>query len=564
MKAKILCTALSLLYVAWIALSPAAAQVQSVQAEHHDVSRPLRELVQRAQAAAAHAVPRGPHATPLNRLPLPQAELKPDTALQTIANIKQRAALMMGFQGIGMGLGSFEPEKVPPDTTGAIGATQFVEWVNVDLAVFDKTSGAALMGPVPGNTLFAGFGGACETSNDGDPIVIYDKDAGRWVLSQFTAEAPFLECVAVSTTSDATGSYNRYAFAMGPYFADYPKMGVWPDGYYFSFNMFDPKPKGPLLGGRACVFERSAMLTGEPAEQECFDSSETAGMVPSDWDGATAPPAGSPNYFVQFGSDRGTNVLRIYQLHADFVTPANATFSAPVKVPVSSFIPACQETEPGPIGRNGGDEAPDANGQGCIPQRGTKQKLDELSDRLMYRAAYRNFGDHESLVATHTVSRVVKRTNRITVRGASIRWYELRTLSSKPTVFQAGTFGPDRKWRWMPSIGMDRAGDIAVGYSTSGRGMFPGIRFTGRRPSDRSGMMRAERVILAGKGSQTGCGRDVPKEKCPGNRWGDYSALSIDPADDCTFWYATEYSPKTGGPGSWSTWIASFKFPNCP
>src|SRR5262249_23698737 len=162
---------------------------------------------------------------------------------------------------------------------------------------------------------------------------------------------------------------------------------------------------------------------------------------------------------VQFGSDGGTNVLRIYPLHADFVTPANATFAAPVEVPVSSFIPACQETEPNPIEPNGGDD-PDTVGRGCIPQKGTKQKLDEVAVLLMYRAAYRNFGDHESLVATHTVARVVKGTNRIIVNGASIRWYELRNLSSVPTVFQQGTFGPDRKWRWMPSIGMDRAGDI--------------------------------------------------------------------------------------------------------
>src|SRR5262249_2127813 len=156
-----------------------------------------------------------------------------------------------------------------------------------------------------------------------------------------------------------------------------PKMGVWPDGYYFAFNLFPPKG-GKALGGRACVFERSAMLKGEPANQECFDSSETFGMVPSDWDGVIPPPAGAPNHFVQLGSDGGSNVLRIYPLHADFLTPANATFAAPVEVPVSSFIPACQETEPNPIEPNGGDD-PDTVGRGCIPQKGTKQKLDEIS-----------------------------------------------------------------------------------------------------------------------------------------------------------------------------------------
>ncbi|MGO9454926.1 MAG: hypothetical protein ACLQDV_28350 [Candidatus Binataceae bacterium] len=543
---------LSVVLAAPICALAANAQVQVSQAVQFDVSPPLSELAQRAQtdtAAAGQATTAPPRVIPLNRLPVAQAPVKGDPALQSSANIAQRAQVLAGFQGVGVGLGSFKPRFTPPDTTGAAGATQFVEWVNVNLAVFDKSTGAVEMGPVPGNTLFAGFGGGCETQNDGDPIVEYDKAAGRWVLSQFTSEPPFLECVAVSTTSDATGTYNRYAFPMGANFADYPHVGVWPDGYYFSFNMFAPND-GPLLGGRACVFERSAMLAGQPAEQECFDSATTFGMVPSDWDGATAPPSGAPNYFVQFGSSGGTNLLNVYTLHADFVTPSNATFSAPTQLPVSSFIPACQETEPGPIANGGGD--PDSNGKGCIPQKGISQKLDELSDRMMYRAAYRNFGDHESLVATHTVSRVVRGTNRIVVNGASIRWYELRGLSTTPTVFQQGTFGPDPKWRWMPSIGMDTAGDIAVGYSVSSPNMNPGIRFTGRTPSDPSGKMEAEKVILRAKGSQTSV-----------DRWGDYSALSIDPADDCTFWYTTEYMEQTAGNASWSTWIASFKFPSC-
>ncbi|MGO9604109.1 MAG: hypothetical protein ACLQAT_12045 [Candidatus Binataceae bacterium] len=397
----------------------ANAQVQVSQAVQFDVSPPLSELAQRAQADAAAS---GQETTilarvaTLNRLPVSQSAVRGDPALQSSANIAQRAQISGGFQGVGVGLGSFKPTFTPPDTTGAAGATQFVEWVNVDLSVFNKSTGAVEVGPVPGNTLFAGFGGGCETQNDGDPIVEYDKAAGRWVLSQFTSEPPFLECVAVSTTSDATGTYNRYAFAMGSNFADYPHVGVWPDGYYFSFNMFGPD-SGPLLGGRACVFDRSAMLAGQPAEQECFDSASTFGMVPSDWDGATAPPTGSPNYFVQFGSSGGSNLLNVYKLHADFTTPGNATFSAPVQLPVASFIPACVETEPGPIAGGGGGD-PDSNGQGCIPQKGTSQKLDELSDRMMYRAAYRNFGDHESLVATHTVSRSprAQTASRLTAR----------------------------------------------------------------------------------------------------------------------------------------------------
>jgi hypothetical protein len=205
--------------------------------------------------------------------------------------------------------------------------------------VFNKNGGALVMGPVPGNTLFAGFGGACQTQNDGDPIVMYDKAAGRWVLSQFTSTAPFLECVAVSTTSDATGTYNRYAFAMGPNFADYPHLGVWPDGYYFSFNVFQPPEPFLLLGGRACGFQRSAMLTGGPATQICFDSSETFGMVPSDWNGATAPPAGSPNHFVQFGANGGTNVARQASPFHPLVSWCPGDWSFPLRKPHFTHSP---------------------------------------------------------------------------------------------------------------------------------------------------------------------------------------------------------------------------------
>ena len=536
-------------FVLMLAWSIAArAQVQVSEAVQFDVSPPLSELVQRVgeQANVAGPATAAPRVVPLHRLPAPQAEgVTRDEALQSSAGAAQQATPAIAFQGVGLGLGSFLPSSTPPDTSGAAGATQFVQWVNNSLAVFDKTSGAVVLGPVAGNTIFNGFGGPCQTRNDGDPIVEYDKAAGRWVLSQFTAAAPYLECIAVSTTSDATGSYYRYAFNMGPNFADYPHMGVWPDGYYFSFNMFAPG-NGPSIGGRACAFDRAAMLAGNnTAQQQCFDSQNIFGMVPSDWDGSTAPPLGSPNYFVQFGASGSASVLNVYKLHADFTTPGNASFTGPLQLQVAAFLPACREEEAGPIA-GGTDES----GKGCVPQKGVRQKLDELSDRMMYRAAYRNLGDHEALVATHTVARIVKSNGK--TQGAAIRWYELRNLSTTPTVFQQGSFGPDSHWRWMPSIGMDKGGDIAVGYSLSGEGLHPGIAFTARTPNDPSGEMESEAIILRDKGSQEGL-----------DRWGDYSAMSIDPADDCTFWYTTEYIERTGAAPNWSTWIASFKFPGC-
>ncbi len=514
----------------------AAAQTVSVTTDiQHDVSPPLRTMVEAYRSEA----PRPARIMPLHRLPLPSGGLEQDGALQSGPTTSLDAPIIMNFDGLGVNTSGFKPASTPPDTTGAVGATQYVQWVNTSLTVFNKSTGAMVMSQVDGNALWLGFGGGCEARNDGDPIAQYDKVAGRWVLSQFTDASPYLECVAVSTTSDATGTYYRYAFAMGSNFADYPHMGVWPDGYYFSFNMFNGNT---LLGGRACAFNRSAMLTGATATSECFDDPKLFGAVPSDWDGATAPPTGSSNYFITYGS----NLLNIWSLHADFTTPANARLTGPAALSVDSFTPACKEVEPKPIKHH--DTDPD-DSPGCVPQSGVSMKLDEISDRMMYRAAYRNFGDHEALVATHTVARAIKGKKAI---GAALRWYEIRALSTTPAVYQQGTYAPDTKWRWMGSIGMDSAGNIGIGYSLSGAGLHPNVAYTGRTPDDLAGTMESEEIIMDGGGSQRGT-----------ERWGDYSALSIDPSDDCTFWYTTEYIPETAKAASWQTRIASFKFSNC-
>jgi len=436
----------------------------------------------------------------------------------------------LGFNGVGDGFvgpqGTFTVNAAPPDTNGAAGASQYVQWVNTSFAVFNKGIGAVVYGPAAGNTLWTGFGAPCEITNDGDVIAQYDKAAGRWVMSQlsYSLAPPYYLCVAVSTTSDATGTYNRYAFSYSN-LNDYPKLGVWPDGYYTSYNMFKPVKIGPFLsykfvGASVCAFDRSAMLSGTAATQQCFQlSSSFGGLLPSDLDGSTAPPAGSPNYFLNFGS----NSLNLWKFHLDWVTSSNTTLTGPTNIPVAGFSEAC-------------------NGGTCIPQAGTSQQLDSLGDRLMYRLAYRNFGDHEALVVNHSVA-----------AGSSVgvRWYELRSPAT-PAVYQQGTYAPDSNFRWMGSIGMDNVGNIAVGYSVSSSSMNPAIRYTGRVPSDPSGTMEGETSIIEGTGSQT---QNL-------NRWGDYSSMSIDPVDDCTFWYTTEYL-KANGTFNWSTRIASFKFPSC-
>jgi hypothetical protein len=512
----------------------------------HGVSMPLREIA--GIISEAQQTEQAPGLA-LGRVPITPGAASADPVVQRKAIAPFGGVIGMSFNGVGVGLGDFVPQYYPPDTTGAAGATQYVEWVNTSFAVFNKATGKVLLGPLPGNSLFYGFGGPCEFNNDGDPVVEYDKAAQRWVLSQFAiyGQGGFRECIAVSKTSDATGQYNLYAFRAGTNlleFADYPRMGVWPNGYYFSFNVFDLSTN-QFLVGRACAFDRIAMLNGRGANEICFSASNTGGMVPSDLDGQTPPPAGSPNYFVKLG----VNALNIYSFYANFTNLFNSSFTGPVTVPVAPFLTPCVDNAPIGDAAVAGVKQP-----GCVPQKNSHVKLDALGDRLMYRGAYRNFGDHESLILLHTVA--PRRSGNQPV-GAALRWYELRNLSTGPTLYQQGTYAPNQQWRWMGSAGTDAAGDIAIGYSVSGPGIVPGIRITGRRPTDPLGKLEDEQDVIKGNAPQLGKIADLAY------RWGDYTPMSVDPNDDCTFWYANEYITKRQPAPYWSTRIVSFKFPEC-
>jgi hypothetical protein len=495
---------------------------------HNDVSPAVRDLPKLDPSALTGIVR---EAEPARRIPLPpglKPASEPDPVLQqTVPHGSPFSATStlaptagLGFDGVGNGFPGFTVGAAPPDTNGAVGSTQYVQWVNSSFAVFNKSTGAIVAGPTAGNALWSGFGGGCQTNNDGDPTVLYDKLANRWVFAQFSVSTtPFLQCVAVSTTSDATGTFNRYSFSYSG-FDDYPKMGVWPDGYYETFNMFNSSGSA-FVGADLCAYNRTAMLNGQPATQVCFQQgSSIGGVLPADLDGTTPPPSGSPNYMVFFGS----NNLNLFKFHVDFTTPSNSTLTGPTAIPVAAFTALC-------------------NGGTCVPQSGTSNTLDSLADRLMYRLAYRNLGTKEALVVNHSV-----------VAGSSggVRWYEIDNPGGTPTVAQQSTFAPDSKYRWMGSIAMDHNGDMAMGYSVSSSTTFPSIAFTGRLASDPASTMQAESTIINGGGSQTGTL----------SRWGDYSAITVDPVDDCTFWYTTEYL-KSSGTFNWSTRIANFKFSGC-
>lgn len=497
-------------------------------AERFDISPPLR-TIQPILVLKPKDKAKDDRGTPG---PINNTQHDPDPAVQTSAgrgvfsqDIPPTGA---NFNGMTNTLG-----LAPPDPNGDIGPNHYVQMVNLRFQIFNR-SGGSLYGPANINTLFTGFGGPCETENAGDPVVLYDQLANRWLLSQFTdSAAPFFNCVAISTTGDPTGSYYRYAFS-APSFPDYPKYGIWPDGYYLN-----TRESGIGVLGMFAL-EREQMIVGNPLARSIrFTVTQTGtgpnGLLPSDMDGNIPPPAGSPNYFVgsqdnNFGA--ASDALLLYKFHADWVNTANSTLTGPTLIPTAPFDSVFPCT---PTARD------------CIPQPGTTVKIDILSyrQRPTFRLAYRNFGTHESLVTSQSVE--------AQTGIAGMRWYELRSPNTAPTIFQQGTYSPDSVHRWMGSIAMDRQGNMGLGYSVSdGTSVFPGIRYTGRLVSDPLGTMpQGEAVLVAGGGSQTGT-----------TRWGDYSSMSVDPLDDCTFWYTNQYYSVTSST-TWNTRVGSFKFPGC-
>jgi len=487
----------------------------------HDVSPPLRDIAPIVPVYEKRPI-QPEHDLPEVKTP----KLDRDPVLQTIMGKLAIPTPIVSFEGLYNYWGG-----IPPDTVGDVGPNHYVQQVNVGFQIFNKNTGASLYGPANFNTLFRGFGGPCETRNDGDPITLYDQLADRWFLLQFISAAPYGQCIAISTTGDPTGSYYRYQFAPGVpnTFDDYPHVGVWPDGYYMSTNQFANGAQ--FAGAGFFAFEREKMLRGQQADMIAFNRPPPAGgFLSSDLDGYNPPPADSPNYFL--GPVRTTaNQYQMYKFDVITWDPPAAALEGPILIAAQPWDEdICTTTR-----------------EQCIPQPPPGTTLEAIADRFMHRLAYRNFGTHESLVSNHTVDAGSSR--------AGIRWFEIRGASTiTPTIFQQGTFAPlDGNHRWMGSLSMDGAGNMALGYSVSSLTLFPSIRYTGRLAGDPLGQMtQGEGSIIEGGGSQT--------ETIAG-RWGDYSSMNID-VDDCTFWYTQEYYSHTGL-RNWRTRIGSFKLPGC-
>jgi len=449
--------------------------------------------------------------------------------------------------------------------------------INLVFGVYSKT-GTLLLGPVDTGTLWAGFAVPDCTDPSGDPIVVYDQFADRWLLSQFTTRglnpatptAPFYNCVAISQTGDPTGAYYRYAFITqadpdgGYFFPDYPKYGVWKDSYVMTTRDFGFDDG---YGISVYALEKNKMVNGQAkarAVQFFLDGNDPAilplvgdGLLPADVDGKTKPKTDAPAPIVGTQDDGGGygatfDAVNIFELNVQWNSKPTASFSLAAQLPVASFdsIFPCAPTS-----------------RDCLPQPGITnpaQFLDILSyrQRPTYRLAYRNFGTYESFVTNQSVEAAPG--------VAGVRWYEIRRINGAYSVYQQGTYAPgDGVHRWMGSVAQDKKGNIAVGYSVvNGTNVYPGIRYTGRMAGDPLGQMTlGEGIIINGSGVQT----------TTNSRWGDYTSLNVDPVDDCTFWYVNEYYaisglplplpppplPPPGTTAPWQTRIASFQLPGC-
>lgn len=462
-----------------------------------------------------------------------------DTVVQANAPVGLSGSVGQGFDGVPNVNG-----VLPPDPTGAIGPNHYVQAVNLSFAIYNRT-GTVLYGPVNTNTIWNGFSGPCQSSNDGDPIVLYDRVADRFLISQFALPnypaGPFYECIAVSATSDpVSGGWHRYAFLVSnTKMNDYPKLSVWPDGYYMTVNQFAQSTLN-WAGAGVAAFERSKMLLGQAARMIYFDlysvNSNLGGMLPSDWDGGAAnqPPANAPNIVAEIDDNAwgySPDQIWLWQFHADWANPGSSSFTQIGTLPTAAF-----------------DTNMCGYARACIPQPGTAAKLDSLSDRLMFRMPYRNYGTHQSLLLNHTVD-----SNG--ADRAGIRWYELRNSGSGWGIYQQGTHAPaDGQHRWLGSIAANDNGDIALAYSVSGSSVNPSLRFTSRTAADPLGQMtQPETSIVAGSGYQTHTAA----------RWGDYAQLTPDPTDPTALWFTGEYTNSVSSAG-WRTRIAKLLLTNAP
>jgi hypothetical protein len=563
------------------------------QAVRSDVSRPLV----RSESFAANVAEEAGAALVQPQRSKAKTRTSSAKATEAGAAIEQRsqgprpsAQLVESFDGLGFGFEGPQGKanvRNPSDNSLAVGPDHIFQTVNTRVAIYTKKgrrfreTGKVLYGPVVNNAVFAGFGGQCETRNNGDTVVRYDQLAGRWLIvmpifgrgpvrpdqpepgkdgqpaqtsprgrpgqpgppfqlgppaepnppnpnraTPATAgQGPFSMCYAVSLTSDPLGQYYRYEF-LRPFFPDYPRPAIWPDGYYLPTSTSDD-----LIQKHACVVERNKMLKGLPATEQCFVIDGVNFLNNADIDGTGLPPRGAPNIMMAAGGAQLKNILfdnviLVWKFHVDWQNPANTELVGPTKIFVAPYQYLC-----------GGQLT------NCVPQPGTGSRLDSQGDKIMARLVYRKVNGHESIVAVHSIN--------TEARGGGVRWYEFRLDKHRdPLLYQQGTYAPDNFYRWMASPAMDRKGNLGIGYSFGGTPNFPGQRFAGRLANDPLGQLTLRETILVE-------GESVQKVM----RWQDYTQTAMDPSDDCTIWYVGDYLKKDQA--NYSSRIGAFRMPGC-
>jgi len=424
----------------------------------------------------------------------------------------------------------------PADTTGTVGKNHYIQSINGSagsvFSIFDKVTGGKVAGP----TAMSNLGVDKCKAAAGDPIVFYDEKAERYVMTEFSNEAGRSLCIYVSKTDNpVSGGWYSYEF-QAPEFPDYPKFGRWGDSYFVGTN----ESAGPGI----YALERSKMLSGQTARMQRKTAPKLSGLqfqmlLPVDVDTVSGPDANTPGLFLRQNDDelnnKGSNnasqdYLELWTFDPDYNNSANSKLVGPIKIAMSEFdSDVC-------TGNSGG-------GFGCLTQKGVSTKLDPVREVVMYRAQYRKFSAHESIVGNFVHDAGSDR--------AGMRWFELRKVGSGAwALHQEGTYAPsDTNNRYMGSAAMDSSGNMALAYHITGPETYPGISMTGRLTSDTNGTMtQTEKVLVAGT------------SHIASERNGDYSHLSLDPVDGCTFWMTSDYGKDNG---QWSTRIASFKFAEC-
>jgi len=597
------------------ATGPAAGAVFVHRATHYDVSPPLASMQASSDVTTLPDCGRrgcGSSLRLFSEAPAPEQEQRRDEPIpppvppptlspagiaieQTSQGARPAVPLLESFDGLGAGFEGPQGTtsfRSPSDDSLAAGPDHIMQIVNSRIAIYSKKgkkyekSGNVLYGAVATKSIWTGFGGACEARNNGDAVVRYDQLAGRWLIvmpifsrispddfpgkstvvpgepvlagqlaktgqssSPGAAVAPpasppqppppqrgqrppekkegvWAMCYAVSTGPDPLGTYFRYAFER-TLFPDYPRPAVWTDGYYVPTSTGDD-----VIQKHVCIADRAKMLAGQPATEQCIVIDGVNFLNNADIEGRKLPPPGAPNIMMAAGGTQLKNIfdddgIYFWKVHVDWGNPANTKADGPVKINVAPYHYLC-------------------NGQltSCVSQPGTERRLDVQGDKIMQRLVYRRVGGHESIVAAHSVA--------TQGGGGGVRWYEFRLDNQRdPVLYQQGTYAPGGSYRWMPSIAMDRKGDIGVGYSFGEVPNFPGQRFAARKAGDPKGQLTLHETVLAqGEASQKNT-----------LRWEDYTTTAMDPSDECTFWYVGDYLKE--GDGSYRTKIGSFRLPNC-